>query len=299
MDSTNLSIPQEAPLTNVWQAYKELTKPRLSLMSVLTTLGGYWAMNPTPSLEVLICLILGTSFAAGGASALNQYYERNLDALMERTRKRPLPQEAISPKNALWFALALSISGVSLVSLGVNLLAGILTFCTIFLYICLYTPLKKHTPWCTHVGAIPGALPILVGTVAATGYINALGLILFGVLAVWQMPHFMAIAWLYRKDYARAGMPMATVVDPSGHRAGTESIIFSLALIILSVLPVASGSMSFFYGTIALLGGLWILAASYKFAKSPTESTARKLFLASIIYLPLYLAIAVVDRSCF
>lgn len=299
MDSTNISISQEAPILNTWNAYKELTKPRLSLMSVLTALGGYWIMNPVVSFEVLMSLIIGTSFAAGGASALNQYLERDLDGLMERTRNRPLPREAISSRNALYFGLALSVMGISLLGIGINLSAAILTFLTVFLYVALYTPLKKHTPWCTHIGTIPGALPILVGASAATGSINLLGVILFGVLAVWQMPHFMAIAWLYRKDYTRAGMPMITVVDPSGHRAGREAIIFSLLLTLLSTAPWYLGLMSPLYGVIALFSSLWMLILSFKFMKNTTEVTARKLFIASIIYLPLYLAVAVIDRSCF
>lgn len=299
MNSTDLTIPQEASFLNSWSAYKALTKPRLSLMSVLTAVGGYWISDPIVSWQVLLSLVVGTSLAAGGASALNQYLERDLDRLMDRTRGRPLPLGMIDPKNALWFGLLLSGFGIGILYLGVHFLAAALTFLTVFSYAWMYTPLKKHTLWCTHFGAIPGALPILMGASAAGREIHPLGWILFGVLAVWQMPHFMAIAWLYRKDYARAGMPMVTVVDPSGRRAGLEAILFSLALIILGVLPWPLGFMGPLYGVSALMGGVWMLNASYQFAKNPAgEGIARWLFLASVIYLPLYLLIAVLDR-CF
>jgi protoheme IX farnesyltransferase len=300
MDSTPRSLSPEALYASPWTAYKELTKPRLSLMSVLTAIGGYWMARPLPSMEVFLSLSVGTLLAAGGASALNQYLERDLDALMERTQKRPLPQSALMPLQACAFGLFLSVLGVGLLAMGVNSIAAILTALTVLSYAFIYTPLKRKTPFCTHLGTIPGALPILVGWSAANGSVDALGWVLFSILAVWQMPHFMAIAWLYRKDYARAGMPMASVIDPSGRRAGREGVVFSVLLVGLSIWPWVMGDCTAFYGVGLLAVSLWMLWRSILFLKNPNgEGLAKKMFWASIIYLPIFLSLGVIDRLVF
>lgn len=280
-----------------WSAYYELTKPRLSLLSVITALVGYLAALPERNLSVLIFFLGGTAICAAGAATLNQYIERDTDALMKRTRERPLPAGQVSPANALWLGIILSVVGVASLTLGANLLAGALGFATILTYIALYTPLKRKTRWATEIGALPGALPPLIGWAAAENSISPLGWILFGVLSFWQIPHFMAIAWTFRKDYESAGFPMLTVVDPSGRKAGIWATLNAIALLIVSVLPIALGLCSWFYTTVAAVFGIWMLARSIAFATaSNRDGVARKLFFNSIFYLPAVLFTLVIDR---
>jgi len=280
--------------------YWELTKPRLSLLSVITALVGYMAANPSRDAGVFLALLAGTSLAAGAAGALNQFLERNVDRRMARTQGRPLPSGALPAQAALAFGLVLGLAGTSLLWLGANPLAGALTLATLGSYLLVYTPLKRVTTWNTVVGAIPGALPPLIGCAAAQGRIDALGWILFGIVFTWQIPHFMAIAWLYREDYAKGGFVMSTVVDASGQSAARQSLFHCAALLAISLLPVALGFASaWLYGPLALLLGAWYLAAAVKFNRAPLEEkhpAAKKLFLASIAYLPLILSALLVDR---
>ena len=280
-----------------WSAYYELTKPRLSLLSVITALVGYLAALPERNVSVLIFFLLGTAICAAGAATLNQYIERNTDALMKRTRARPLPAGRVPPANALWLGVALSIIGVAFLTFGANKLAGALGFATILTYIALYTPLKLKTRWSTEIGALPGALPPLIGWAAAEESIGPLGWILFGVLAFWQIPHFMAIAWTFREDYKSAGFPMLTVVDPSGKKAGRWATATAAALLATSVLPIFLGLCSWLYTTVAAVFGIWILARSIAFATADArDGVARKLFFNSIFYLPAVLFSLVIDR---
>ncbi|EDY83283.1 protoheme IX farnesyltransferase [Verrucomicrobiia bacterium DG1235] len=280
-----------------WSAYYELTKPRLSLLSVVTALVGYLAALPERNVGVLVFFLGGTALCAAGAATLNQYIERDTDALMKRTRERPLPAGQVTPFNALWLGIALSIVGIISLTFGANLLAGLLGFGTILTYIAIYTPLKLKTRWATEVGALPGALPPLIGWAAAEGSISPLGWILFGILSFWQIPHFMAIAWTFRKDYESAGFPMLTVVDPSGRKASTWAVINAIALLVVSVLPIFLGLCSWLYPIVAAAFGIWILARSISFATaSNRDAAARKLFFNSILYLPAVLFALVFDR---
>jgi len=280
-----------------WSAYYELTKPRLSLLSVITAFVGYLAALPERNLGVLVFFLGGTAICAAGAATLNQYLERDTDALMKRTRERPLPSGQVSPSKALWLGIILSIAGVLSLTFGANLLAGALGLGTILTYIALYTPLKLKTRWATEIGALPGALPPLIGWAAAEGSISPLGWILFGILTFWQIPHFMAIAWTFRKDYELAGFPMLTVVDPSGRKAGIWATVNAVALLVVSVLPIFLGLCSWFYTSVAAVFGIWMLARSIAFAiAKKRDGVARKLFFNSIFYLPAVLFTLVIDR---
>ena len=285
--------------TGILGEYWELTKPRLSFLSVLTAIVGYLVAHPERNFVVLTCLLLGTTSAAFGAGVLNQWLERELDGRMARTRGRPLPSGAIAPGAALAFGLALSFFGPAILYWGVNTLAAALAVATLVSYLFVYTPLKRHTPWCTLVGSIPGALPPLIGAAAAADTIKPLGWILFGILFTWQIPHFFALAWTYRRDYANARLPKSTVVDPTGRRAARDSLLFTIALVLCSLLPVALHLATPVYGVVAALAGAWFLRCAWAFARaSGTErdAPARRLFLASIAYLPLTLAVLVADR---
>lgn len=281
--------------------YWELTKPRLSLLSVITAVVGYLAANPQRDLSTLIALLLGTSFAAGSAGALNQWMERDIDRRMVRTQSRPIPSGNVSPLNALIFGLVLGIIGVGLVWFGTNPLATLLTIATLVSYLAVYTPLKQKTHWCTFFGSIPGAIPPLIGWAAASGTIELLGWVLFGILFCWQIPHFMAIAWTYKKDYADGGFVMSTVVDPTGKKAAHQSILYTVLLLSISLIPWFAGETTFIvYELTALLAGVWFMLKAYFFWRSAKkDQPARKMFFASIFYLPLILAALVIDRWLF
>lgn len=276
--------------------FYELTKPRLSFLSVITAIVGYLSANPSRELNVLISLLFGTSLAAGGAAVLNQWLEREADARMVRTRERAIPAGRVNPLHALLYGLSLSVIGCLILYVGANLLAGVLTAITIATYTLLYTPLKRLTTWNTLIGAIPGALPPLIGWAAATGKIDLLGWVLFAILFLWQMPHFFAIAWTYREDYAKGGFVMLSNADENGHKVARQSLLFCLALIISTLLPVILGEASWIYGAIALAAGIYLLRPAIDFLKPEKRDTAaRKLFFASIFYLPALLFPLVLD----
>lgn len=280
------------------RSYWQLTKPRLSFLTVITAIVGYLCANPERNPLTLIALLIGTSMAAGSAGALNQFLERNLDARMQRTQSRPLPSGQLTPASALLFGLIMGLGGTVLIWEGTNALAALLTVLTLVSYLLVYTPLKVRSTWNTHVGAIPGALPPLIGWAAATGSIDGLGWILFGILFAWQIPHFMAIAWMHRKDYADAGMVMLPCVETSGRSTGVHSLVFAALLLLLSLLPGVFGYTTIAYTCVALLAGSWFLYKAWLFRhpERTPESTARNLFFASVFYLPLVLAAMVIDR---
>ncbi|WOO40282.1 heme o synthase [Rubellicoccus peritrichatus] len=284
--------------SSVLGEYWELTKPRLSMLSVITAVVGYLAADPNKNLLALASVLIGTSFAAGAAGALNQYLEREVDKRMARTRNRPLPAGVISPERALLFGMTLAFLGTLILWFGANPLSAALVLVTLFSYLLVYTPLKQITSWNTIIGAVPGALPPLVGWAAARDSLGALGWVLFGILFCWQIPHFMAIAWTYRKDYADGGFVMATKTDPSGRSAGYQSIAFAALLVAISVVPCFYGYNNWLpYGIVAVITGGWYLWLSIRFTfAEKKEKPARKLFFASISYLPLVLAVFVVDR---
>ena len=276
--------------------YYELTKPRLSFMSVLTAIIGYLAADPSRDFIVLSSIIIGTSLAAGGAAVLNQWLEREADAKMERTKDRPIPSGQIIPYNALMFGLGLSIFGSYLLYAGANPLSGLLTAVTVASYVLLYTPLKKLTTWNTLIGAIPGALPPLIGWAAAEGRISTLGWILFAVLFLWQMPHFFAIAWTYRKDYQIGGFIMLSNADENGAAVARQSFVFAIALVISTLLPTILGYASLGFGAVAFITGCYILRPAWLFLIAENrDAPARRLFITSIFYLPALLIPLVLD----
>lgn len=277
--------------------YWELTKPRLSLMNVITAALAYFAAGPESNYLVFGSLIAGTTLAAFGAAALNMWWEREEDAAMRRTRERPTVTGAIPPHTALRLGIGMSLLGVGILALGANLLASTLTAATVLLYVLAYTPLKKRTPWATEVGALPGALPPLIGWVAAGAGFSGLGWILFAFLFAWQIPHFMAICWTSRQDYEAGGFKMLSLVDPSGDRVARKALLWSLLMVVISFLPLGTPGLGwFFIVSTSLLGALALQPAFAFLSKNNRDRNGRRLFFATIIYLPAYLTVLVVDR---
>jgi len=280
--------------------YLELTKPRLSLMSVVSAVLGYFAAGPRTDMLVFGGLLCGTTLAAFGAAALNQWWEREADARMQRTSDRPVAAGRVSAQAALVYGVLLSVAGVALMYAGTNWVASALTAATVLLYVLAYTPLKKITPWATEIGAIPGALPPLIGWVAAGAGFSGLGWILFAFLFAWQIPHFMAISWNLREDYRAAGFRMLAVDDAHGARVAIKSLVWTVLLVAVSLLPAARPEMGWLFAVVAVLLGVYMLVPAVRFACGRERSVAaRKLFVASIVYLPLYLMALVVDRFLF
>lgn len=282
-------------------AYWELTKPRLSFLSVLTSLAGYFCSAPAQPTDakVLVSLALGTALAAGGCGAVNMWWESDADAKMERTRNRPIPAGIIRPGAALLFGMMLLAAGVCLVWLGANPLAGALTAATAFSYLFLYTPLKTMTSWCTLVGSLPGAIPPIIGTAAKLGVIDRMGWLLFALLFFWQVPHFMALAVMCREDYARGGFKVATVDDPSGRSAS----VWAMAFIIPMIFVAGAIATNFFpdwtspYVWVSFLAGAWFFKLTLEFALPQRRAAvAKPLFVASILYLPLVLLTLTLNR---
>lgn len=275
----------------------ELVKARLSLLTLATAMAGF-ALGVKDSWNwlLLAATLGGTALCAGGAAALNQWWEREHDGLMKRTRQRPLPAGRMTSSDALVAGLVLSVSGVLCLALFANLLSASLAAATIIFYILVYTPLKRVTSLNTIIGAVPGALPPLIGWTAARGSIDAEGLTLFAILFLWQMPHFLAIAWLYREDYAQAGFKMLSEGDESGAVTGRQAVIYSLALLVVSLLPSVFFAYSavYFYGALVL--GVGFTALAGRFAAQGTVPAAKALFLGSIAYLPLLLGLMVLAR---
>lgn len=277
--------------------YLELTKPRLSLLSVMTTLVGYFAARPPSNPTKLTLLFIGTSLAAGGVAALNQWMEHDTDAQMKRTADRPIPAGKVATGSAFVLGWLMCIAALFLLFALVDRLAAFFTLLTIISYLGWYTPAKRHSVWSTEIGAIAGAFPPLIGWCAGEGRVTALGWILFGVLFFWQIPHFMAVAWIYRRDYSAVHFPMLPVRDESGNRVAGWSLINAIALLGVSLLPVFLGLASKAYGTAAVLIGAWFVWRAIAFTqREQREPMARKLFIASIIYLPVVLGALVADR---
>lgn len=284
-----------ASAASVWS---ELFKARLTALVVLTTtLGFYFGARDGLGGLVFWETIVATALLASGAAALNQYLEREADALMTRTRNRPLPGGRVSPGTAMQVGVVLSIVGMLWLTFRVNPLTGLLGTITLGSYLFVYTPLKRVTTLNTLVGAVPGALPPLMGWTAATGDLGAGGWALFTILFFWQIPHFMAIAWMYREDYARGGFRMLPVVDPEGRRTGMTAVRHTVALMAFSLAPVGLGLAGRWYAGVALALGLAFLACAVVFAARLTRESARRLFLASIVYLPVLLSVLVADRT--
>ncbi len=280
----------------VWGLW-ELTKPRLSFLSVVTALVGYLTARPDRDFWLLFHFLCGTALAAGGAATLNQWMERRTDALMRRTKDRPLPSGVVNPTQAFAWGVFLATAGIVQILFGANALAAALALATVGSYLLVYTPLKRRTHWNTEVGAISGALPPLIGWAAARGTIDGLGWVLFAVLYFWQIPHFMAIAWIYRRDYAAADFPMLPVVDTNGRFTARWTLVNTGALVAASFAPVVLAFSGWVYGAVALVLGAAFVALAFRLlAAGNRESAARRVFFYSILYLPALLAVLVLDR---
>ena len=281
--------------------YYELTKPRVTLMVLMTTAVGMLCALPDVALQLAwfpaLAGLVGTYCLAAGASALNMWMEAELDSLMDRTRQRPLPSGRLERRRALVFGTALTVVGALILFTLVNSLTAIIGLCTTASYLLLYTPLKRRTPYSTHVGAIPGALPPLMGWTAITGVASAPGWVLFAVLLLWQMPHFFAISWMYREDYREAGfMPLGAVDTDEGFRTGYQTVVFTVLLLVVSLLPQVVDLSTPVYSVVAAGLGLAFLGRSIAFARERSVAKARATMMFSVLYLPALLAVLVIDR---
>ncbi len=289
---------QKAPARRLWADLTELVKLRLTLLVLMTTLVGFlFGWRGDIDLLYLFHTLCGTFLAAAGAAALNQVFEADYDLRMRRTRNRPIPAQRLSRDEGLIIGLLACVVGVIYLSLATNLLAGLLTALTVGTYLFAYTPLKRVTTLNTIVGAIPGALPPMIGWAAARGQVDFEAWILFAIMFLWQMPHFLAIAWLYRKDYRDAGFVMLSGSDPDCRLTGRLALFYTMALVSVSLLPFVLRLTSFWYALVALICGIGFFLAAFSFALAGTEKTARRLFLVSIIYLPLTLGALVLARA--
>ncbi len=277
--------------------YAALAKPRLNMLVVASTLAGYAMAAGEPLGFVRVCgLLLGTGFVAGGASAFNQVIERDLDALMRRTRTRPLPGHRLQPIEGLLFATAITLAGVLLIVASSNLLAAAVALATLVIYVAIYTPLKRKTSFSTVIGAIPGALPPIIGWAAVANELPVKAWLLFGIMFLWQLPHFLAIAWMYRDDYARAGFPMLPVIEPDGRSTGRQSVVYAAALLPVSLAPTPMHMAGDVYFAGALILGIFFLWTAIRFARTRDVKDARRLFFGSLAYLPLLWVLMIADK---
>jgi len=281
---------------NLYKSYWGMTKPSITMLVVVTTaLGFYFADHGFYRWGLLLWTLLGSALTCGGASVLNQYLERDVDALMQRTKKRPIPMGIISPAEALGFGITLVLTGLLVFCWKVNLLTAFLSLLTCFLYVLVYTPMKRLTWLNTTFGAIPGAIPPLGGWAAATNHLDPGGWVLFLILFTWQHPHFYAIAWLYKEDYKKAGFKMLPVVHPEGKFTFLQITAFSFLLVAFSLMPSLMGMSGRIYFWGALVLGAGVLYVAFLFQRSQSNLDARKILGASIAYLPLLLGLIIID----
>jgi heme o synthase len=287
--------------SKAFAAYWMLTKPEISFLISITVLVGFCMARPVASqgfpLILLMHTLIGTLLVASGSSTLNQFIERGFDAQMRRTARRPLVGGEVEPYKALWFGIFLSIGGGIYLALAVNWLASLLAILTLGSYLFLYTPLKRKTALCTLVGAFPGAVPPLIGWAAASGGLSSGAWILYAMLFLWQFPHFMAIAWIYREDYDRAGYLVLPTGETRGRLVAWQSVLPSLALIPLGLTPVLLGYAGYLYFAGALLLGIGFSYQAAQLALDRSNAVARRLLLASIIYLPSAFLLMLLDKS--
>ena len=276
-----------------------LTKPRITAMVVLTTAVGFLVARPEPSLEIAwlaAAALFGTALLAAGSAALNMWLERDLDSLMQRTAARPLPAGRLEPEIALLLGAVLSALGAGLLASAVNVLTAGLGLLTLFSYLLVYTPLKRRTHWATLVGAVPGAIPPMMGWAAVRGELGAGAWALFAILFFWQLPHFFAIDWMYREEYRKGGFAMLSSTDPTGRRSAFQSILFTGLLVAASVLPWRFQLNSALYALLAVALGTAFLWKVLRFTRARTFDRAKSVMLYSVLYLPALLALLVVDR---
>jgi protoheme IX farnesyltransferase len=286
--------------------YIELTKPRITWLILMSTGIGYFFGLPRAAnwleflkaipLLSLLHTVIGTGLIASGTAALNQWYEREADRHMRRTAARPLPSGKLSAARALAFGAALSLTGFAELWFGVNALAAAIGAFTLGSYLFIYTPLKQRTWWSTTVGAIPGAMPPMIGYAAAAGAITRESWVLFAILFLWQFPHFYSIAWMYKDDYARAGIRMLPVVEPDCRSTARQIVLFGIALIPVSLVPSILGMSGRIYLVGALLLGLWFLYSGVRVAMERNIGRARNVLVTSVLYLPLIYGLMLLDR---
>jgi protoheme IX farnesyltransferase len=277
--------------------YVALTKPELTLLSVVTALGGaYLAAWDTIPYSILAHTFLGTLMVGGGAGALNQYIEKDLDAKMRRTENRPVPSGRVHQRSALLFGIGLSVAGILQLLLFTHVLAAFLAVVTLTSYLFLYTPMKRISPFATVVGGIPGALPPLIGWTAVTGGFSMGAWSLFFILFFWQMPHFLSLGWMYRKDYARANYRLLTVVDPSGEAASRQILVYCAALIPAVLMPMMVGVLGVLYAVGAVLSSIGFLWLAVRLYRDRSNANARRLFFGSLVYLSLLMGLMILDR---
>jgi protoheme IX farnesyltransferase len=274
-----------------------LTKPRLNSLVVVTAgIGYYLGAGANLHLASLVESVVGIALVAGGAAGLNQVYERDTDSLMFRTRMRPLAAQRVTMTEAMVFSLALAAIGLGILAATSNFLAVLLAVLTLISYNVVYTPMKRRSQLATLVGAVPGALPPMIGWVAGRGALTPEAWALFAIVFVWQIPHFMAIAWLYRADFSRAGFPLLPVVEPTGKSAARQAVLFSIVLVPISLAPYFLQMSGSAYGIGAASGSIGLLWLAISFALKRTDQRARLLFLGSITYLPLLWGMLILDR---
>lgn len=279
-------------------AYFELTKPRIAFLLVLTAAAGFYLGSDAGfDWKLFFNSMLGITMLSFGVATLNQFIERDIDTLMERTRNRPLPTGKLTATEALIFGIVLCVGAEIYLLTLVNGLTALLGIAVIIGYVLLYTPLKTKTSASTAVGAFPGAIPPLIGYTAAAGHITLDAWVLFAMLFFWQFPHFLAIAWMYREQYAKAGILMLPVVEPAGIITARQIVIFTLLLLLVSVAPFFLNLAGLIYLTGAVLLGAWFLYASIKAARAKTVAQARKLLFVSVLYLPLIFGLLVFDHK--
>jgi len=277
--------------------YVTLTKPRLNFLVLLTVAAAYSLGAPASATLIdLVHTLAGTFLVAGGAAALNQVWERSTDRLMRRTAARPMADMRMSVAEGAGFGMLLTVAGAAELAYFVNPLSAAVALITTASYVLLYTPLKLRTSLSTIAGALPGALPAVIGWSAATNTLSIEGWVLFGIVFMWQMPHFLAIAWMYRDEYARAGMPLLPVIEPDGRSTGRQAVLYTAALIPLSLMPTGVGLATAWYLVGAITLGAILLVLSLEFSAKRDLPTARRLFFGSIIYLPLLWALLVFDH---
>lgn len=293
-----MDVPREEAGPGLMSDLFVLTKARLSLLVIITTFVGFLAASGSKLDWLLLAnAVFGTTLAAASAAVLNQFIETNVDRLMERTRSRPLPAGRVKPSHALALGIVMGVTGVAWLAVSVNALSSILAAATIVIYIAAYTPLKRRTALCTIVGAISGAIPPVIGWVAVKPSLDLGAWVLFGILFTWQMPHFLAIAWMYRDDYAGAGFVMLRREDTSGSKTATDSLLYTFGLIICTLIPYHAGMNGEIYlGGALLLDGVMLLFA-VQFLVERERASARRLFFASILFLPLILGLMVFTKA--
>jgi protoheme IX farnesyltransferase len=292
------STAAESPFGWKLAAFFELTRPGVTRSVVLTSAAGFYlASSGRLDLLLLIHTLMGTAFLSSGAAVLNQFIEREADGKMNRTCRRPLPSGRVSENDAVIAGGLLIVGGSLYLAFLTNILAAFLGCVASVVYLFVYTPLKMKTPICTTVGAVPGAIPSLIGWAAASGRLDGNALLLFAIVFAWQFPHFLAISWVHKEDYKRAGFAMLSSMDPDGRRTGRRILIFTLILLGLSVVPVTSGLTGMLYLVGALLLGAVLLWFGFEAALARTKTAARHVLMASVAYLPLLLMLMVIDKN--